>query len=264
MEVHQLPTEGDVPTESARTDSGSTLVFVPGTMCPPQIFDDVSRFLGVRALGLGWLEVDGPCDIESSARRVLDVCRDEAPVILVGHSTGGVISALATVLDSVEATKVISGLLIANSGPNTVGHGDIGSMITRLQKEWGEPGLVEDFARRCLTEPIASDDFELLRSYPARLSRDRVVEALVSQSELDLSSRLPDIGVPTVVVHGRRDSVRSRTHSTAFRSGIRGSHLVELSTGHMSSMEDSRGFARAIRSLSDEVRRNVNQTRKRL
>lgn len=116
-----------------------TLVFLPGALIPPNAIAPVTRIVKLRAVSVGWLEGAGPHDIHTVAARVAVLLQELGPTVLIGHSVGTPIAALAAAIDLRLTNSNVVGLVLSNSGANTKGHGDVESVIDRVLQTWGPP-----------------------------------------------------------------------------------------------------------------------------
>ena len=229
---------------------GPVLVCLPGAMCSPRVFEQAAQRSGLAAIGLGWLEDNGPHDLDSIASRVCEAIADLPSVILVGHSLGTPIAMLVALQQSQAGSTRVKGLVLSNSGANTHGHGDIAKLLDRIAHEWGEE-FWREFMARCFRTLPASPLLEQVRAYPQRLERGRVIEALLSQQAVDFVPLLHTLPrVPTAVVHGQHDQARTLAHAHEMVSGIPGAILHVMDTGHTSCAEDPAGFASVLRDIA--------------
>src|ERR1700722_4444418 len=76
-----------------------TLIFLPGALIPPNAIGPVTRIVKLRAVGVGWLEGASPHDLHSAAARVANLLRELGATVLIGHSGGTPIAALAASID---------------------------------------------------------------------------------------------------------------------------------------------------------------------
>lgn len=227
-----------------------TLVCLPGAMCSPQVYAGAARLSGLPALALAWLEDEGPHDLDAIATRVCEALHDLPRVILVGHSLGTPIAVLAACQMWQRGGSQITGLVLANSGANTHGHGDIDSLIRRIDIEWGE-AFWDAFVSRCFGTLPDAPLLQAVRDYPARLRKAAVIEALRGQQARDLLPLLHELGrVPVAVVHGRHDPARTLEHARQMQDAIPGASLHVLDTGHTSCAEAPEAFARIVREVA--------------
>ena len=198
---------------------GLTLLCVPGTMCSPRIFAGLADEggLGLAVAAVPWLEWPGPHDMATLGAMVAEQAAALSPVVLVGHSTGGVI-ALSAALRARPGT--VAGIVLCDTGVNMHGHGDVDAIIERVRRDWGPP-LWEQIVRRSVhVEPDASTLADLL-AYPARISPLAVEEALRSQRDTDLLPELHRLAdLPALVVHGVHDQARPVSHAQELAAAL--------------------------------------------
>ena len=229
-----------------------TLVFLPGALIPPNAIAPVTKIVKLRAVGLGWLEGPGPHDLHSVAARVANQLRGPEPTVLIGHSVGTPIAALAAAINLHSTKPSVIGLVLSNSGANTKGHGDIESVIERVLQTWGPP-LWKAMTERSLGSVCPGELVDSFLTYPRRLTAEATAESLRSLQQIDLTSMLHELSsLPTAVVHGSRDPARTLSHAQSLSNGIHGSRLVVLETGHTSCVEAPDEFAEVIRSVVEQ------------
>lgn len=232
------------------SNCGPVLVCLPGAMCSPRVFETAALLSGLPAIGLGWLEGDGPHDLDSIASRVSNAIADLPSVILVGHSLGTSIAMLVALQQLQSGSTRIKGLVLSNSGANTRGHGDIAKLVEWIGHDWGE-AFWSAFIARCFRTLPASPLLEQVRAYPQRLNGSCVIEVLLSQQAIDFSPLLHTLPrVPTAVVHGQHDPARTLAHAHEMASGIAWATLHVLDTGHTSCSEDPVTFASILRDIA--------------
>ena len=229
-----------------------TLIFLSGALIPPNAIAPVTRIVKLRAVGVGWLEGAGPHDLHSVAARVAILLRELGPTVLIGHSVGTPIAVLAAAIDLRSTKSNVVGLVLSNSGANTKGHGDIESVIERILQTWGPP-LWRAMAERSLGSACPTELVDSFLTYPSRVTAEATAESLRSLQQTDLTSMLNELSsLPTAVVHGSRDSVRTLSHAQSLSNGITGSRLVVLETGHTSCVEAPDEFAEVILSVVEK------------
>jgi 3-oxoadipate enol-lactonase len=229
-----------------------TLIFLPGALIPPNAIAPVTRIVKLRAIGLGWLEGAGPHDLHSVAARVATLMKELGPSVLIGHSVGTPIAALAAAIDLRSAKSNVVGLVLSNSGANTKGHGDVESVIARVLQTSGPP-LWKAMTERSLGSVCPAELVDSFMTYPRRVTAEATAESLRSLQGIDLTSMLSEISsLPTAVVHGSRDPARALSHAQSLSNGIAGSRLVVLDTGHTSCVEAPDEFADVIRAVVEQ------------
>jgi 3-oxoadipate enol-lactonase len=229
-----------------------TIVFLPGALIPPNAIAPVTRIVKLRAIGLGWLEGAGPHDLHSVAARVAILLRELGPTVLIGHSVGTPIAALAAAIDLRSTKSNVVGLVLSNSGANTKGHGDVESVIERVLQTWGPP-LWKAMTERSLGNVCPAELVDSFVTYPRRVTAEATAESLRSLQQNDLTSMLSELScLPTAVVHGSRDPARTLSHAESLSNGIAGSRLVVLETGHTSCVEAPDEFAKVIHAVVEQ------------
>lgn len=228
--------------------SSTTLIGLPGTMCTPAIFEPFAERIGRAVLPAAWLEWAPPHELADLGDRVGTLAAAHAPAVLIGHSTGGVLAMLA----ALRPDHPVTGLVLCGTGANTVGHGDIDAIIADVQHRWG-PSLWQRIARRSVEAPLPGGLYRRLVDYPAGLDSAAVVAALRGQHRLDLTGVLPELELPVLVIHGRRDRARELDHAERLAALLPNAELLLLDCGHTAPAERPEEFAAAV---DDWLRRN--------
>ncbi|WP_188316733.1 alpha/beta fold hydrolase [Solihabitans fulvus] len=219
-----------------------TVLCVPGTMAPPAMFEPLAAALATPVEVAPWLEWPGPHGLDAVAERVATLAERHAPVVLVGHSTGGAIALLAA------RTPAVVGLVVSNSGANMRGHGDVDAFLERLRDDWGPP-VWQALWQRSLHHPIDQCIEDAALAYPATLDPAAVLEVLRSQRDTDLTPLLGQIDVPVLVVHGKWDRARPRDHAEHLVAHLPDAELAVLDAGHSPMVEAPAEFAAAVSGL---------------
>lgn len=201
----------------------------------------------VDLVALAWMEAPGPWDVRSLAAwvgRQAAEHRTEAPVHLVGHSTGGVIALAA----AVAHPELFTGVLVAGTGPNMLHHKDIGTLLASV-RDAQDTSFADAVVARSYARQLPPDLHREVIRYARAGRREVVLEVLTSQHVLDLEPELAAVTLPVQVVHGRHDRARSLDDARRLLTGLPDAELVVLDTGHTPMAEDPEGFAAAVRRL---------------
>jgi 3-oxoadipate enol-lactonase len=228
------------------------VVALPGTMCSPAVFRPLADALAGQAVldPVSWLTEPGPWDIPAVADRVarhIDA-RWGRPVVVCGHSTGGAI-ALRLAASRPEA---VLGLVVADTGAHMRGHGDVGAILTRIRDDWGED-LRAAVLDRSFQTPLSPEIRAEWLRWAAGLDRQAVYDVLASQRDLDLTSSLPRITQPVIVVHGRHDRARPPQNGEELAAGLPDAEFRLAESGHTPVYETPDLVADAIRDMLRRV-----------
>ncbi len=226
----------------------NTVVMIAGTLLSPEVFERVTMPPGYSPLWVGWHDAPGPHSVGAAAGKIAEMLRQSrlGKTLLVGHSSGGTIAMLTCL--SLTGTGLIDGLLLCNTGASNEGHANAQS-IESIVAGWNEQAL-EHFLRRCFAGPVEPALFSRLMAYGRRITAEERVEPLISQRETDLTDRLAEITVPTIVAYGVRDTIRKLSHAELLQQRIPHAELVLLEGGHTPMVEDSGGFSQALARLA--------------
>lgn len=225
-----------------------TLLCIPGTYCSPVVFEpiDEAAFPEYHLLPLSWMTSAGPWDLPTLGQRVALLIRELelGPTLLVGHSTGGAIALVAALADP----SLVSGLLLADTGANTQGHGDITSIIQVIEQGAG-PDFFQAVMRRSFYYQPDPALIEQLIAYASSVPREAALQALRSQNTLDLTDQLSRLTMPVMVVHGQHDQARPIAHAQWLVKHIPHAELCLLDSGHTPMVEAPAGYEQALRRL---------------
>ncbi|MGI5231644.1 alpha/beta fold hydrolase [Actinoallomurus sp. CA-142502] len=221
-----------MPTgDDERGVRGPVVLAVPGTLCAPAVFRPLAgRLAGqVEFDAVSWMTEPGPWDLGTVADRLAAhiTRRHGAPVVVVGHSTGG---AIALRLVAAHA-GLVAGLLLVDTGAHMRGHGDVDAILTALATDWGPRLHAGVLDRSFATPPDPAFRDELL-DYAAAVPVQAALDALRSQRDLDLTPELARIDCPVTVLHGRRDPTRTPDQARELADAIPGARLHLLDAGH--------------------------------
>ncbi len=129
---------------------------IAGNLCSPEVFDRITVPEGVQKLYLDYLQSPGPWDMDSLGQQLLDTVRELelGPVVLAGYSAGGVLAISA----ACKGPDQIAGLLLSNTGPCSLGHGNPG-FADELREHFDDEGYIRGFLASCF---YRSADAELM------------------------------------------------------------------------------------------------------
>ncbi|MFD4246490.1 alpha/beta fold hydrolase [Streptomyces sp. NPDC058525] len=292
-EVDELPEEAKRPRSRLRRKPapGATVVFCHG-YCLAQdswhfqraalrgvvrtVYWD-QRSHGRSARGLA--QADGePVTIEQLGRdlkAVLDAAAPEGPLILVGHSMGGMtIMAFAEQFPELVRDRVVGVALVGTSsgrldevtyGLPAVGLGAVRRLLPGVLKALGSQVELVEKGRRATADLFAG----MIKLYSFG-SRDvdpgvaRFAERLIEATPIDVVAefypafqthdktaalqRFADI--PVIVVAGDKDMITPAGHSLAVKEALPSAELVVLeSTGHLMMLERPETVTRLLTEL---------------
>jgi pimeloyl-ACP methyl ester carboxylesterase len=188
--------------------------------------------------------------IEYYGRVVAQLCRqlDLGPVVLVGNSMGGYISAEV----AIKAPELVERLVLVSSAGisqreaprgTVLRVGRILALATRASTSQRRRYAARPHLRHWLLSGVVR--------HPTKLSADVAFEGLLKGSgkpgffdaltawlDYDFLDRLPEIGCPTLVIWGKEDGIIPVRDADRFIELIRGSHKVVLEdTGHVAMVE---------------------------
>lgn len=172
----------------------------------------------------------------------------DEPVVLLGMSWGGVIAMQL----ALSHPGLVRGLIL---GDSTRGSGQTPQQAEKMlarSRELTAVGPVEFAARRARQLLAPGTDTRQVDAVARAMGRAIRMPgygyAAAAMSETDLSSRLSDISVPTLVVYGREDRITGEPESAALAQGIPGAQLVAIdNAGHVSNQERPGEFAEIVR-----------------
>ena len=268
------PTLTRSAAERRRTELTPTLVFVHGYALNLDCWhfqragyrgQARAVFYDQRSHGRSGRSPDGHSTIEqlgSDLERVLDDLTGDAPVVLIGHSMGGMtILSLAERHPELFGTKVVGAALIST----TAGGLDIGRILFPILPAGMGPGIVTRVVNtlsrgsrlvdrvRGLGRDVATvvtDTYAFGNEVPAsyvdfvyEMLDDTpfsvVAEFFPAFAGLDKWTHLEPLSrVPTAVICGSADKITGIGHSRKLHANIHGSDLLECEgAGHMVIME---------------------------
>ena len=159
--------------------------------------------------------------------RVLDALQVER-CILAGESMGGV-----TVLQALlRAPERFSGLVLV--GARYQGQLSEGARKLVAGCKADFPATMRAFVNACTPEEDCEAEREWAFRIVMRSNAEDAAQLLECMGDVDLTPRLCEISVPTLLIHGRRDVIRPMSDSEFLQSHIAGSRLVPFeNAGHV-------------------------------
>lgn len=231
-----------------------TVLFIPGGMASaPAVYDGIGKMIPWQSAVIDWSNSKGPWDILELGNRTLDLIRQMnlGKVILAGYSAGGVIAMQAAAEDKEGR---IGGLLLSNTGPCTIGHGDP-ELPDRIRKQWFSMELFEPFLSRCFAFPIEPLLKKTMIEYASKIPMEVVYQAAKTLREYDLRPRLKEISCPVVIAHGKLDTTRTLKHVEMMQEGIADVEINLLNGGHTIMAEDREHWVLILNKLIQKVER---------
>jgi pimeloyl-ACP methyl ester carboxylesterase len=234
-----------------------------------------------RAHGRSGLPPEGDYSIHALGRdlkAVLDHAVPDGPVVLVGHSMGGMAILTMALEHPEEFEGRVAGVVLADTAASDIlrevfgglGTG-VGEALRRLGNRFGRridsAQRLQEWTRRFGTDlaflvaratnfgPEASPS---QIDYVSRLSRDAKPEVWVHTLrelwEMDLRHALDHVRCPALVVVGDRDLLTPKTSAQALRAALPdGRAVVITGAGHISMMERHGVFNQVVGGFADEV-----------
>jgi pimeloyl-ACP methyl ester carboxylesterase len=295
-----LHAEVDEPDTDAVTGDEPTVVFVHGYALNLDCWHfQRAHFRGRRRMvfydqrshGRSGRSSLGNATIDQLGRdlqRVIDTLVPDGPVVLVGHSMGGMsIMALAEQHPELFGVRVVGVALIATSAGGLRSHHVVspllpdrvmGQLTPRLMAGLARRPWLVDRARRAgsdvgflvtgrfaFGQEVPASYVEFVDDMLARTPFEVLAEFFPNFDALDKFAVLEAFGaVPTVVVCGTDDVITSIGHSRKMASRIPGVDLVEvLGAGHMVILERREQVATALERMLKEADERSRETRRR-
>ncbi|KAG7887747.1 hypothetical protein KL936_003765 [Ogataea polymorpha] len=226
------------------------LICVPGNLCPPESFDA----LPVEKYVYEWMRQNPVPSLQEAASELLKIAMLHDDVVLVGHSTGGLICMQTALLDS---KGTIKGMVLVNTGANTNGHKDIRSHVKELSSQPITDAFIDQYiaARVQSIDSISTNIMVAFRDYFKSLTEPniRAANMLQSQVNTDLIPELNKIKIPTLIIHGNLDRVRPVRFAEEIHRCISNSRLKTLSCGHCPNIEMPGEFAQEVLEFVSEL-----------
>lgn len=185
-------------------------------------------------------------DFAHSAAALLDALGWQSAHVL-GHSFGGVI---AQMLYQRHPARVRS-LILADTN---AGSGSMPDALERTRQRlsdlerFGPRGMAEQRAPHLVTPDAPAELVAQLTEIMAQVRPPGYTAAALAMGATDLRDQLPRIGVPTVVLHGERDTVVPPNIGKELAGAIPRAKFVLLrGAGHASNQQTPEAYNRAVR-----------------
>lgn len=234
------------------TPEKPTVLFIPGGMAtPPLVYDGIEKMISVQSAQMDWSLSEGPWDIRALGNRVLSFIIEQklGPTILAAYSAGGVIAQQAAIADE---SGQIAGLLLSNTGPCAVGHGDP-DLPVQIREQWFSMQLYDKFLARCFAREIDPVLKGKIISYAQKVDVEVVYQSAKSLREHDLRPDLYKIKCPVVIAHGNLDRTRTNEHVQMLVDGISDTRVVYLNGGHTIMVEERESWVKILNDLIERV-----------
>ena len=228
------------------------VLFIPGGMAtPPAVFDGIEGEIPWQSAVIDWSRSPGPWDIVELGNRVEELVRELGleRVILAAYSAGGVMALQAAIADKEQR---IAGLLLSNTGPCAIGHGDP-DLPKRIQEQWFSMELFEPFISRCFARSVDPALKEKMIAYAKQVDKETVYQSSKTLREHDLRPDLGKIACPVVIAHGSLDKARTLEHVKMLTDGIADTEVFLLNGGHTIMVEDRDNWVEKLNYLIQKV-----------
>ena len=170
-------------------------------------------------------------------------------VVLAAYSAGGVMAIQAAIADEEHR---IAGMLLSNTGPCAIGHGDP-DLPKRIEEQWFSMELFEPFLTRCFSRPVDPALREKMLEYAKTVDKEAVYQSSKTLREHDLRPGLPKITCPVVIAHGSLDKARTLEHVKMLTDGIPDTEVFLLNGGHTIMVEDHDNWVEKLNYLIQKV-----------
>ena len=232
------------------TPGKPTILCIAGSMIDPCVYDQMEIPEGFCAGKVDFYHSPGPYDAMSIAAAILEYDDEHqlGPLVLVGYSAGGVIAMAA----ACQAPDKVKGLLLSNTGPCTVGHGDV-NLPQRILEQWNNQEFRNRFIDRCFSRPVPPFLRLRLEEYINTIQCQAAHDLSKSLRQLDLREPLRRVDCPVVIAHGIDDKTRTLAHAQMIVDSIPHAKLRPIPGGHTIMVENKAGWQAALDELLVDV-----------
>ena len=216
---------------------------------------------GESALGESGFSVDNLGDDVCSGVERLDL-RD---AVLVGHSMGGIAVQSFLLRHPEVAAERIKGIVLLStlarvplSGSRAAGLRSFVDRVSELAPDstrvWASPNLGFLLARIGFGRHPKPSHVELVRQMMLECAADTRRESPRALLGLDLTARLPEVRIPTLVIGGTADVITPPSESRRLAALIPGARLEMIEGGgHMLMLEQTERVDQLIADFASEV-----------
>lgn len=224
----------------------------------PQIEDlaDVSRIVAPDLRGHGNSSATPPPytmeQLAIDCVNLLDDIGINRPFVVAGLSMGGYIAFEVFR----QYPGMVAGLILAGTraGADSEAGKKGRDAAATLVREQGVSALVEQMLPKLMAPAVYQDNPELVefvREMMLETSVDGALGGLMAmRGRSDSSPTLPEIDIPTLIIHGADDQLIPTTEAKAMHQAIPDSRLVIIpEAGHLVNLEQPEAFNAAVRTF---------------
>lgn len=219
------------------------LLCLAGNLCSPSVFDQIQVPDSIQKIYVDYLSGTGPWDMEHMGRMLADMILawGNTPVILAGYSAGGVLA----ISVACKIPERIAGLVLSNTGPCSIGHGNPG-FAAELMERFEDEEYIRKFLSSCFYQPVSKTMEDDLWSYTRGVSREAACEVSKSLREVDYREALKGYHNPALIIHGRLDTRRRMDSVMMIQECLPQADTVLLDTGHTPMYEDAKEYQEVL------------------
>ena len=231
-------------------ENKAVLLCMAGNLCSPTVFDRIRVPDSMQKLYLDYLVQPGPWDMDSMGWEVIRLIDSlgDVPVILAGYSAGGVLAISA----ASKAPDQVAGLVLSNTGPCSIGHGNPG-FVQELRENFDNETYMRSFLSSCFYHPVSREMEDGLLAYARTASMEAACSVSQSLREVDYREALKSYRNPAAIIHGQLDTRRKMDSVQMIQSSLPQAETTFLQTGHTPMWEDADGYQRALDRLTGRV-----------
>lgn len=233
------------------TSGENIFLCLSGNSCAPQVvYEKIQAPEHMKKVYLDYLGSDGPWDIENLAERVARQLEDSClgKIILAGYSAGGVLAQAI----AVRIPDKISGLMLSNTGPCTIGQG-APHFAEELQENYNNETYMRKFISSCFYRPIDRETEDRMWEYTRTVKAEAAIQVSASIRELDLREKLKKYHNPVTIVHGKMDQRRKLNAVEMLKDSLPQAKVILVDTGHTPVLEAWSEYQDALNQMAEQV-----------